>query len=222
MSLIQTVITNDFCIISGDSRATYTSDNTYISGFNKIIKLNNQILFGVTGNPINSFKLFDGFCFYDSIKGFINSDKTFDISYPEFINIIKSRFYKMQKEHIEGIEEYDLGDIVCGYNGEKFEITTFGLGSKMGLPDGINVAHKAINFPYKCAMVGLPEHINKFQTLTNELHERYLIEDFSIRQFKNIMQEVVDCGSKFDYTIDNKLNFKTIRKLNKNDDIIFK
>ena len=36
------------------------------------------------------------------------------------------------------------------------------------------------------------------------------------------MQEVVDDGSKFDYTIDNKLNFETIRKLNKNDDIIFK
>ena len=54
------------------------------------------------------------------------------------------------------------------------------------------------------------------------MHEKYLIEDFSIRQFKNIMQEVVDCGSKFDYTIDNKLNFETIRKLNKDDDIIFK
>jgi len=128
----------------------------------------------------------------------------------------------MLKEHIEGISKYEFGVIICGYNGKRFEITSFSIGSKFGVPNGINIIHKADDFPYKCAMVGLPKHINKFEILTNELHEKYLSENFSIRQFKNIMQEVVDDGSKFDYTIDNKLNFETIRKLNKNDDIIFK
>lgn len=222
MSIIQAVITDNFCLMSGDSRATYIKDNTYIEGFNKIIKLNNQILFGVTGDPMSSFKLFNEYCFYDCKKGFVNSDKILNISYLDFIKIITSRFYEMKNEYMKGIEKYDVGDIICGYNGKEFEITTFCLGSKMGFPDGIRVARKADNFPYKCAMVGLPEHINKFQILTNELHERYLEENFSIRQFKNIMQEVVDEGSKFDYTIDNKLNFETIKKINRNDDIIFR
>lgn len=223
MSIIQAVITDNFCLMSGDSRATYSNNNTCKSGFNKVIKLNNQILFGVTGNPIHCFKLFDGYCFYDTKKEFVNSDKEFDdLSYIEFIGIITSKFYKMLKEHIEGISKYELGVIICGYNGKRFEITSFSIGSKFGVPNEINVIHKADDFPYKCAMVGLPKHINKFEILTNELHEKYLSENFSIRQFKNIMQEVVDDGSKFDYTIDNKLNFETIRKLNKNDDIIFK
>ena len=223
MSIIQAVITDNFCLMSGDSRATYSNNNTCKSGFNKVIKLNNQILFGVTGNPIHCFKLFDGYCFYDTKKGFVNSDKEFDdLSYIEFIGIITSKFYKMLKEHIEGISKYELGVIICGYNGKRFEITSFSIGSNFGVPNGINVIHKADDFPYKCAMIGLSKHINKFEILTNELHEKYLSENFSIRQFKNIMQEVVDDGSKFDYTIDNKLNFETIRKLNKNDDIIFK
>ena len=90
MSIIQAVITDNFCLMSGDSRATYSNNNTCKSGFNKVIKLNNQILFGVTGNPIHCFKLFDGYCFYDTKKGFVNSDKEFDdLSYIEFIGIIK-------------------------------------------------------------------------------------------------------------------------------------
>lgn len=64
MSIIQAVITDNFCLMSGDSRATYSNNNTCRSGFNKVIKLNNQILFGVTGNPIHCFNLFDGYCFY--------------------------------------------------------------------------------------------------------------------------------------------------------------
>lgn len=48
MSIIQAVITDNFCLMSGDSRATYSNNNTCKSGFNKVIKLNNQILFGVT------------------------------------------------------------------------------------------------------------------------------------------------------------------------------
>ena len=36
------------------------------------------------------------------------------------------------------------------------------------------------------------------------------------------MQEVVDDGSKFDNTIDNNLNFETIRKIEKNGNIFYK
>ena len=95
MSIIQAVITDKICVISGDNRTTNIKTNEHSSGFNKIIKLNSNIMFGVTGNPINSFKLFDGYCFYNKVNGFSNLDNTFDISYEDFVNIILNR-YKVQ------------------------------------------------------------------------------------------------------------------------------
>ena len=45
MSIIQAVITDKICVISGDSRVTNIQNGAYFSNFNKIIKLNNQIMF---------------------------------------------------------------------------------------------------------------------------------------------------------------------------------
>ena len=52
--------------------------------------------------------------------------------------------------------------------------------------------------------------------IANKNDANIIYRNFTIRQFKNIMQEVVDEGSKFDDTIDNNLNFETIRRVNKN------
>ena len=81
MSIIQSVITDKYCIISGDSRMTYLKDNSVVSGINKIIKLNNSIMFGITGNPYDSFKLFDGFCYYHTLKGVENVDTAINKTY---------------------------------------------------------------------------------------------------------------------------------------------
>ena len=215
MSIIQAVITNNYALISGDSRCTCVESGRHISGFNKIIKLNNNVMFGCTGDPLDNFKLFDGFCYYHTRAGFRNSDESFDVSYNDFVDIISNRFNKMYGEHKSGDKSYDIGSLICGFNGKEFKITSISFGSKMGNPDGMSDVPETKDFPYKGAIIGLPEHIDKFETLTNELHQKYQ-RNFTIRQFKNIMQEVVDEGSKFDDTIDNDLNFETIRRVNKN------
>lgn len=178
-------------------------------------------MFGVTGNPINSFKLFDGYCFYNKVNGFSNLDNTFDISYEDFVNIILNRYNEMYKEHIVNKKQYDIGDIICGFNGSEFEIITLSLGLTLGFPDGVMTVHKAKDFPYKAAIAGLTKHKDNFEILAQK-HYFENKKQLTIRQWKNIMQEVVDDGSKFDDTIDNNLNFETIRKIEKNGNIFYK
>lgn len=221
MSIIQAVITDSICVLSCDNRTTNIKTNEHSSGFNKIIKLNSNIMFGVTGNPINSFKLFDGYCFYNKVNGFSNLDNTFDISYEDFVNIILNRYNEMYKEHIVNKKQYDIGDIICGFNGSEFEIITLSLGLTLGFPDGVMTVHKAKDFPYKAAIAGLTKHKDNFEILAQK-HYFENKKQLTIRQWKNIMQEVVDDGSKFDNTIDNNLNFETIRKIEKNGNIFYK
>lgn len=221
MSIIQAVITDSICVISGDSRMTNIKTNEHFGGFNKIIKLNKNIMFGVTGDPFDSSELFHGYCYYDMANGFLNSDNMFDISYDDFVNIILNRYNEMYKKHMTNKKQYDIGDIICGFNGSEFEIITISLGSTIGLPDGVMTVHKAKDFPYKAAIAGLEKHKDNFETLAQKQYFKNK-EQLTIRQWKNIMQEVVDDGSKFDNTIDNNLNFETIRKIEKDGDILFK
>jgi hypothetical protein len=221
MSIIQAVITDKICVISGDSRITNIQNGAYFSNFNKIIKLNNQIMFGVSGNPLDSFKLFEGYCRYHMKKGFQNTDDSIDILYNDFVNIISNKFSEMYDEHKTNKKRYNIEDIICGFNGNEFEIITLSLGSIIGLPDGMVKVHKKKDFPYKTVIAGLQEHKDKFQILAQK-HYFENKKQLTIRQWKNIMQEVVDDGSKFDDTIDNNLNFETIRKIEKNGNIFYK
>lgn len=220
MSIIQSVITDKYCIISGDSRMTYLKVNTVVSGINKIIKLNNSIMFGITGNPYDSFKLFDGFCYYHTTKGFENTGEAISITYSDFVKIITGRYKIMKQEHESGAKKYDLGDIVCGVNENKFEITSFNLGSKEHM-DGIYTAHKSLNFPYKAAIVGSKGSNDILSELAQNLYFKYK-EQLSVLQWKNIMQEVADITSKYDNTIDTNINFEVIRKIEKNGNIFYK
>ena len=220
MSIIQAVITNKNCIISGDSRITNIQNKTYSSGYNKILKLNNQIMFGITGNPLDSFQLFEGYCYYTN-KGFQNINETVNLSYNDFICIITNKFEKMYNEYNNHLKQYDLGDIICGFNGKEFEIVLLGIGSRYGLPNGIIKAHKSKDFPYKAAIAGLKDHKDKFEFLAQKQYFKFQ-QELTIRQWKNIMQEVVDDGSKFDDTIDNHLSFESIKEIENDGAIYYK
>ena len=61
MSLVIGVITENFAIMCGDGKSSY-SDNVILSDFKKVFKFNNDILVGITGD-IASVKKFIGFLF---------------------------------------------------------------------------------------------------------------------------------------------------------------
>ncbi len=210
MSLVQAIITKDFILVGADKRGIHPRRGI-LNNCNKLIKLNNGIIFGCTGGVFDNFKLFDGYCYYSEELGFVNSEDTFDISYNDFVDVLSNRFSVLYQEHIneKTPKHYDIGSIVCGFNGSQFEVTTFNLGGVSGVIDGIDKVTKAHDFPYKGISSGKPIHIKLLQ----ELIEQGFIKNgnLTIRQYKNIMLEVFEKGSKIDKTINNVVCFEKIK-----------
>lgn len=211
MSLVQIIISKNFVLASADKRGNHPNGSK-TDNCNKLIKVNNEIIFACTGGILDNFKLFDGYCYYSDSFGLINSDKTFDISYNDFVEEISRRFELMLQEHtdITNKTQYDIGSVVCGYNGKEFEVTIFSIGGMDASQNGIHKVTKLLNFPYKGVSIGLPEHLNKLHELVE--HDYFKYGELNIRKYKNIILNVFEQGAKFDDTINNIVCFEKIYK----------
>ncbi len=211
MSLVQAIISKDFILVGADKRGNY-SDGSKLDNCNKIIKLNNGIIFACTGGILDNFKLFDGYCDHSDLLGLINSENEFNISYNDFVIEIANRFHKMYQKHIDSTNDiqYDIGSIICGHNGKEFEVTVFSLGGKDESQNGIHKATKPVNFPYKGVSIGEPQHLNMLETLVEQTFFKY--GELTIRLYKNIMLDVFEQGAKTDSTINNIVCFEKIRR----------
>lgn len=212
MSLVQVIITENYVLVGADKRGIMDQTNEIYENCNKLIKLNKEIIFACTGGVLDNFKLFDGFCYYSDGCGLINSNKIFNISYNNFVNIIKEKFEIMCNEHNDKNNHisYDIGSVICGYNGKEFETTTFSLGSKYGIPNGIIKTCKSNNFPYKGVSVGKIEHLHMLEEFVQKIYFKY--GKVTLRQYKNILYEIFEEGAKIDETINNIVCFESIRK----------
>lgn len=209
MSLIQGVITENFILVGADKRGIRCTGEIS-ENCNKLIKYNDDIIFGCTGGILDNFKLFDGFCGYSDQTGLVHLDKQYDISYNNFVQQISSKFDLMYSEIQNDIKSYDIGSLIAGFNGKEFEITTFGIGSEDNEMDGIYHIHRSPSFPYKVINFGKIEHMNKIDEMLSYQYQVY--GDLNIRQCKNIMLTVFNQAAKTDNTINNKLVFAKIRK----------
>lgn len=212
MSLVQTIITENFVLVGADKRGIEESGNEMHENCNKLIKLNNQIIFGCTGGLLDNYKLFEEFCNYDDELGLIKSKSNFDLTYNDFIQIVESKFEDMLILHNRKGNNitYDINSVVSGYNGHEFEATCFTIGSEFGIPDGIVKVQKANNFPYKGVNAGRIEHMHNLHNLVQDTY--FTTGKLTIRQCKNILYDVFEQGSKFDETINNKVCFEYIKK----------
>ena len=211
MSVVQAIIMKNFLLVGADKRAIYPNGD-FVENHNKLIKLNNEIIFGCTGGTFDNFKLFEGYCNYSKENGFVKVNNDFNISYNEFVKIISNRLVTIHQEHIDKNidKKYEIGSIVCGYNGKEFECTIFSVGSKYGFPDGIIKTNKPIDFPYKGVTAGKIIHKEKLEELYEKTYKKY--GELTLRQCKNIMLDVFEEGSKLDSTINNDVCFETIKK----------
>lgn len=211
MSLVQAIITEKFILVGADNRGIHP-DGRIIETCNKLIKLNNNIIFGCTGGILDNFKLFDGYCYYSDKCGLSNSEDKFNISYNDFVDTISERFNIMLNEQRErkAVHKYEICSMICGYNGKEFEATTFSIGSKYNYPDGIIKVTKAINFPYKGVSAGKVEHLHMLEELVQKTYFKY--GNVTMRQYKNILYEIFENGATTDETINNIVRFESIRK----------
>lgn len=212
MSLVQAIITENFVLVGADKKGIRL-DGTIFCDFNKIIKLNKNIIIGCTGIVSDVLRLFEGYCNYSEEKGLFYSNNDIDISYNEFVNIINHRFKIIQKDHNSNnsTRKYNIGCLICGYNNTEFEYTTYNLGGSNGSPEGIFKATKAPNFPYKGVNEGKIFHVETLQRLVEDAYFKY--GNLTMRQYKNILLEVFNEGAKIDDTINNIVCFESIRKV---------
>lgn len=212
MSLVQCVLTPKFIIAASETRAT-KPDGNVIDNFNKLIKLNDQIIFGCTGNTIDNYNLFYGFCDYSDESGLVKLDKEINISYNDFVTLIMKNFKKMEKIHndVSNNIKYEIMSIVCGYNGNEFEATLFSLTSIPGENSGIVIGKCSNNMPYRCINAGKYIHLNEFEKTAKMYYHKMNYDFTTIRQFKNILTNVFKNGVTIDKSINDNIIFERIR-----------
>lgn len=99
MSLVQTVITENFILVGSETRGI-KADGSFIETVNKVIKVNNTIIFGCTGGVIDNYTLFDDFCDYSDENGIIPLKEEVKITYEDFVEFISKRFLLCMKKNI--------------------------------------------------------------------------------------------------------------------------
>lgn len=205
MSLVICTITDNFALMGAEKRGIL-GDKIYENS-NKIIKVNKNIIFGCTGGILDNQLLFEDFCEYIDGQGLVKKDCEYNISYNDFINQISGRFHKLQNIHNDYTKprKFNIQSIVCGFNGECFEIVCFNLTEDSPESQGIFKATKSTDFPYKGAVAGKIEHLNTLHQLV------YLQRPNTVLQYKNIMKDVFEKGVTFDDTINTNYCFEKIR-----------
>ena len=84
MSLVQAILTDRFVLAAAETRAV-KPDGSIIDDVNKLIKVNNEVIFGCTGGIEDNYKLFYGFCNYSKQSGLIKMGQPVNISYIDFV-----------------------------------------------------------------------------------------------------------------------------------------
>ncbi|MCM1161241.1 MAG: hypothetical protein NC412_08460 [Roseburia sp.] len=204
MSLIQAIITEDFVLAGADKREIGQS-GSFSENFNRLIKINRNIIFGCSGNMENNEELFKDYCTFSS-EGLIRTEKDIDLSYNEFIEIVSDRFQKTRiKVESNKSASYASGSIVCGFNGKEFETTIFNLNNYAENLNCMMKVTKSPNLPYKVIACGNPNHLDRLNILIS------LYRPSTILQYKNIMKIVFEEGIEFDSTINKNYCFEYIK-----------
>lgn len=210
MSLVQTVITENFILVGAETRAI-KPDGSFLDTVNKMIKVNNTIIFGCTGGLIDNYKLFHDFCDYSNENGLIPLQEKINITYKEFVEVISERFLDMyeKKHQAQNSIPYEIMSIICGYNGNEFEAVLFNIDADPN--DCIIKTHKPLNFPYKGVNAGNAFHLSN---LSDNIQDIYFSKNgnMTLLHYKNAMRNAFEIGSKQDNGINSNLQFHVIRK----------
>lgn len=199
MSLVQAFIYKDFIIVGGEKRAVL-QDGEIIDNFNKVLKLNECVIIGMTGTIEGNACLFSNFINRD----FSMKKKNFDLDYNEMIEVTNRSYYGNQ----EFLNEHSVHSVVCGWDGEKLT--------------GVSYFTNDNNTDYNKPIDLTPEYDGHMRVVNCGMNEHYLEacrlfeknKPNNILQFKNLFRDVIDNGIKFDPSINNNVSFETIIRKN--------
>ncbi len=208
MRLVQSVLTDKFILMASETRGI-KPDSTIVNNVNKMIKVNNQIVFGCTGGIKDNYILFKEFCDYSEEYGLIPLKDGIDISYNNFVKIISNRFMEMYKLRYRSQNPipYAIISIVSGYNGYCLETTVFNM--EADKDNCIIKVVKPSNFPYKGVSAGQRFHLDSLNENIQNIYMKY--GKMTILQCKNALRDTFDKGAKIDKEINNDIHFEIIK-----------
>jgi hypothetical protein len=215
MSLVQCIITNDFAIMAADTRAT-KPNGEIVSGYNKMVKINNSIILGCTGGVFDNYLLFEQLCEYNKEKGLLKTNTDFsNLTYKDLMVVISKRLKNLNELIIAGQKMLEIQCAICGYDEGVFKIASVCANNPIKEMNGIHEGTKNSFDPFLGTSAGDPRHL---QLLNNKLAQKYIemekSKDYTltVRQIKNMLLDIYDTGEKFDNTINNDVKFEVIRK----------
>ena len=198
MSLVQAFIYKDFIVVGGEKKATLQG-GIVVDNFNKVVKLNEVIIIGMTGTVEGNARLFSQFLNGDLSKKMDHPN----LSYNEMIAITNKSYYDNQKF----LNDHTIHSVVCGWNGKKLKgVAYFIETGKDKFTGPIDVTPQYDN-EISIVNCGRNEHYWDAYKLLEKNNPR------NILQIKNLFRDVIDIGMKYDKSINNNISFEKIRKI---------
>ena len=202
MSLVIGVISERFAVMCGDGKATYSDDVT-ISDFKKVFKFGNDILVGVTGD-LSGINRFIGFLFNVDDRRFIKKEEL-TLCYLDLKNELDKRY----DEIINTAKCENFHVSIIGWLNNQFCIDSYFYNSETTLKNRREhtVIDSLDNFKFVCMEHTDDKHFMDFLAIAKKINAS------NILLIKNAFRSTLECGVKYDDTINCNAMFESIRKV---------
>lgn len=196
VSLVIAFIYKDFILACGEQRAVL-DNGTILDDFVKVQKINSTTIIGMTGTIQGNAKLFSEYV-NDLLQ--LKNENCVQ-SYSEINKRILINF----EQNYDYLQENPVHSFICGWNGNKMTGQTFFTKDFNLQP--INDISPLFDGHVNYVCCGLEQHKKNLEAIGHETNPQ------NILQFKNLFKDVIARGIKFDNSINNKITFEKIRRV---------
>lgn len=202
MSLVIGVTCNEFVVMGGEGKAVLSNGNV-LADFQKVFKINNLILIGITGT-LQGINTFSGFLFNISDNRFAVKNFQPEPSYNEIKELLDSSY----DEIINNGNCDNFFVAIAGWDGDQFCMDSYFYNSTdKSNNKRTHITLESVNdFKCVCLENGSSRHFNDFMRFATQMTEK------SIIQTKNAIKNTIDIGITYDDTINKNYQFESIRK----------
>lgn len=202
MSLVIGVACNEFVVMGGEGKAVLSNGNV-LTDFQKVFKINNLILIGITGT-LQGINTFAGFLFNISDNRFAVKHFQPEPSYNEIKELLNSSYDEIISNN--NCDSFFVA--IAGWDGNQFCMDSYFYNSTdKSNNKRTHITPESINdFKCVCLENGSSRHFNDFMRFATQMTEK------SIIQTKNAIKNTIEIGITYDDTINKNYQFESIRK----------
>lgn len=196
MSLVQAFIHRDFILVCGEQRAVL-DNGIVLENFVKVRKISATTIIGMTGTIQGNAKLFSEYI--TELFELKNSKCT------QTFNEIDAHLLESFEQNYDFLQLNPIHSFICGWDGTKMTGHTFFTKDPAIQP--INDLSPLFDGHVRYVSCGLDQHYINMEKIQRKTNPK------NILQLKNLFKDVIDMGIKFDNSINDKITFEKIRRV---------